>query len=81
MNTGKEFQLSDGRKVVIKEAKGHHAEKAMRIAGSGQPEKYLTALMASTVTIDGKPIVPEDLSDMRLKDYNAIQAEFADINF
>lgn len=81
MKEGKELILSDSRKVLIKEAKGHHAEKAMRIAGSGQQEKYLTALMSFTVTIDGKPIVPEQLSDMPLKDYLKIQGEFAEINF
>jgi hypothetical protein len=78
---GKEFILSTGEKVLIKEAKGHHAERAMRIAGSGQQEKYLTALMSFTVTINGKPVIPELLSDLPLKDYLLIQSEFADLNF
>jgi len=78
---GKEFSLSTGEKVVIKEAKGKDAEQAMRIAGAGQQEKYLTALMARTVTIDGKPVVPEVLSELPLKDYLKIQSEFADLNF
>ena len=80
-NVGKEFSLSNGAKVLIKEAKGKDAEAAMRIAGNGQHEKYLTALMARTVTIDGKPVVPEVLSDLPLKDYLKIQSEFADLNF
>ena len=82
MNKGsKEFSLSTGEKVVVKEAKGKDAEQAMRIAGAGQSEKYLTALMARTVTVDGKAIVPEALSELPLKDYLKIQNEFADLNF
>ena len=82
MNKGsKEFTLSTGEKVVVKEAKGKDAEQAMRIAGAGQSEKYLTALMARTVTLDGKPVIPEVLSDLPLKDYLKIQNEFADLNF
>lgn len=76
-----EFTLSDGRKVAIRAAKGHDAEAAMKIAGNGQPEKYLTILMARTVTIDGKSLIPEELSDLPLKDYTKIQGEFAEINF
>ena len=77
----REFTLSTGEKVVIREAKGHDAERAMRFAGSGQKEKYLSALMSCTTTVDGKPIVPEELSDLPLKDYLKIQGEFSDVNF
>ena len=77
----REFSLSTGEKVVIREAKGRDAEKAMRFAGSGQQEKYLSALMSFTVTIDGKPVIPEALGDLPLRDYTKIQTEFADLNF
>ena len=80
-STGKEFILSKGQKVIIREAKGKDAEAAMRIAGQGQQEKYLSALMARTITIDGKAIVPEALAEFPLKDYLKIQGEFADLNF
>lgn len=77
----REFTLSTGQKVVIREGKGRDAEKAMQFAGSGQREKYMSALMSYTVTLDGKPIVPEVLSDLPLRDYTKIQSEFADLNF
>ena len=77
----REFVLSTGEKVIIREAKGHDAERAMRFAGSGQQEKYMSALMSYTTTLDGKPVVPEALGDLPLKDYLKIQGEFADINF
>ena len=80
-STAKEFVLSKGQKVIIREAKGKDAEAAMRIAGQGQQEKYLSALMARTVTVDGKAIVPEALAELPLKDYLKIQGEFADLNF
>jgi hypothetical protein len=80
-DTRLEFDLSNGDKVVIRQAKGYDAERAMRFAGSGQQDKYMSALMSYTVTVNGKPIIPEALTDMPLKDYLKIQGEFADLNF
>ena len=77
----REFELSTGEKVIIREAKGHDAERAMRFAGAGQQEKYLSALMSYTVTVNGKPVVPEALTDLPLRDYLKLQGEFADLNF
>ena len=76
----KEFELSDGRKVTIQEATGATAEQAMRLA-DGKTERYMTSLMSITTSIDGKGVVPEDLTALPLKDYTKIQTEFAELNF
>lgn len=79
-NTEKQVTLSDGRTAVIKKGKGKHAQNALKVAG-GDGEKYITALMAQLVEIDGKRVVMEDLEEMDMKDFMAIQAEFAEANF
>jgi hypothetical protein len=76
----KTFTLPSGKVAVIKKGKGLHARKAMQQA-DGDGSKYLGSLMAQLITIDGVGIVPEDLDDMDLQDYMALQAEFADQNF
>jgi hypothetical protein len=77
----REFELSTGEKVVVREAKGKDAEKAMRFAGKDQKERYFTALVSLTVTIDGKAIIPEALGELPLRDYNKVTEAFADLNF
>jgi hypothetical protein len=37
--------------------------------------------MAQLVTIDGVPVVREDLEEMDMGDFLAIQGEFASLNF
>lgn len=65
--------LSGGRYAVITPFKGRHIRQArvmMREAG----HDFLFALIAQTVTIDGKSIVPEDLDEMDGKDVIALQS-------
>lgn len=76
----KEFELSDGRKVKVIESKGYHCEAASEIAEGGRIS-YTQALMAQVTTIDGKPIVAEDLRFMRGRDYMLIQGHFGQVNF
>lgn len=72
--------LSDGRLAEIKQGKGRHAIKAQNLS-SGKQDAYMSILMAMLTTIDGKAIVPEDLEDLPLRDFTAIQVEFATQNF
>lgn len=72
--------LSDGRLAVIREGKGKDAEDAMMIAGKDR-KKYMTAMMAKTISIEDAAIPAEQLSQLSLKDYMRLQAAFADINF
>lgn len=79
-NVIKVIELSTGSKAEILTGKGKHAQKALQITG-GDQSKYLGALMAQLVLIDGKPVVMEDLEEMPLKDYMAISEAFSEQNF
>ncbi|UAY56265.1 hypothetical protein [Arachidicoccus terrestris] len=73
-------KLSDDRIAKIKEGTGADVEKATLISGNDQ-SKFLSALMACAIEVDGSPIVMEDLSGFKMKDYLAMQVAFADLNF
>lgn len=72
--------ISNGRKATIKAGKGIHAMRAQKMAGTDM-DKYLNILMSLLVRIDTKPVTQEDLEDLPLADYMAIQAKFSEINF
>lgn len=72
--------LTDGRIATVREGKGKDVEKASMISG-GDQTKYLSAMMSSTIEIQGVPILMEDLGDLGMKDYMRLQLAFADINF
>lgn len=74
------FELSTGSTAEVREGTGDDVEKATLISG-GIQSKYLSALMAATVSIDGKQIVMEDLSLLKMKDYLKIQVAFSELNF
>jgi hypothetical protein len=75
------FVLLTGLRVAtIREGKGKDVEKSTMEA-NGDQSKYMSSLMASTVTIDGSPVTMFMLSDLKMKDYTAIQIAFANINF
>lgn len=76
----KNFTLPSGRKCTILKGKGIHARNATMMM-DGDSSKYMPLLMAQLVLIDDKGIVFEDLDEMDLQDYLAIQGEFADQNF
>lgn len=79
-NTNQTVTLSDGRVATIKPGKGKHAQEALKVSG-GNGDKYMSALMAQLVEIDGKRIVMEDLEELDLKDFLALQTAFAEQNF
>lgn len=76
----KQFTLPSGKKAVIYPGKGKHATNAIKIVGDDM-SRYLPALMSQLVEVDGYPVVLEDLEEMPLQDFMALQAEFADQNF
>lgn len=79
-NSVKIIELPSGVKAEILQGKGKHAQKAMQMTG-GDQSKYLGALMAQLILLDGKPVVMEDLEEMPLKDYMAISEAFSEQNF
>lgn len=72
-------KLSDGRIAVARRLKGKDGDEIQRMI-SGNADKYKDAVIAKCVTIDGNPIVMEDLSEMWLEDVNAITM-LASVNF
>ena len=72
--------LSSGKKAVVRDGIGLDSKYATRDA-EGKQEDYMPNLMARLTEIDGHPVVPEDLLNLPLKDYTAIQNEVAKTNF
>ncbi len=76
----KEFNLPSGKRVVIYPGKGRHAMEAIKMC-DGKMDRYLPALMSQLVEVNGHAVVMEDLEEMDLQDFMALQAEFSDQNF
>src|SRR4051812_34065748 len=72
-----EILLSDKRVAQILKGKGKHAQDAMELS-EGKSKLYMSSLMGLLVTIDNKKIVPEDLAELDMKDYNSILAKFTE---
>lgn len=72
--------LSDGGVAIVREGKGTDVEKASIESGKDQ-SKYMSSMMASCVTVDGKRVNMYDLAAMKMKDYMKIQVAFAELNF
>jgi hypothetical protein len=77
---GRVFDLPSGKKATILPGKGKHAIEAQKVSGENS-EKYLPALMAQLVTIDGKGLVMEDFLEMELPDYMVVMTEVSNENF
>lgn len=73
----KEFELKDGRRVIILKGKGRDARLAQQAAGA-DAGKLTQALMAQLVRIDGQQLVMEDFDELDLPDYMKIMQEFGD---
>lgn len=71
----KEIKLPSGKMAKISGFKGRHIREAQRMADS-DVSKMTFAMIALTTTIDGQPIVMEDLDDMDGKDVIALMGEF-----
>ena len=62
----KEITLPSGKKAVIAAGKGKHLFQAQKIAKA--PDEITYALLAILSTIDGEPVVYEDMPEMYLPD-------------
>lgn len=73
--------LKNGSVARIREGSGEDVEKAELECGESK-EKYMSSMMASTVTIDGKNVNMYELpKKLKMKDYLTIKSEFANLNF
>lgn len=71
----KEIKLPSGKVAVIAPFKGKHVREAQRIA-DGDTSKIMFAMIAVTTTIDGLPVVVEDLDEMDGQDVLKLMGEF-----
>lgn len=62
----KEITLPSGKKAVIADGKGKHLFQAQKMASS--PDEIQYALIAILTTIDGEPVIYEDMAEMNLPD-------------
>jgi hypothetical protein len=68
-----EIRLSDGRIATVRRAKHRDTREAYRVAGNPDDKIELaSALLAQVVTIDGHPIIKEDLDDLYADDVAAL---------
>lgn len=74
----KTFKLPSGRTATIRKAFGRDVRKA-RVMAAGQPEMFTPALASVLMTIDGEPFAMEDMDDMEMSDYLAIELETAEL--
>ena len=72
----KEFTLPSGSVAIIKPFKFRHIQEAQRLAGSNT-EDFLPAIIAITTTINGKPVVMEDVIDMNGWDGIELMGKFS----
>ncbi len=71
----KEFNLPSGKKASIQKFKGLDVLRAQRMA-DGDSDKVMFAMIATSVLIDGNPIVMEDLEEMDGFDVVRLMGEF-----
>lgn len=76
----REIVLKSGKVAVIQEFKGKHVMEAQRIA-DGESEKVMFALISLLTTIDGQPVLMEDLEEMPGSDVMTLMKEFGQANF
>jgi hypothetical protein len=72
---GKEINLPSGKVAVIVPFKGKHVREAQRIAG-GDVSNIMFAMISLTTSIDGNPILMEDMDEMDGSDVLALMGEF-----
>lgn len=75
-----EIKLPSGKVASVREFKGRDAMQAQKRIGT-DTEKYIPTLIAMTTTIDGQPIVVEDLEEMDGRDYMKLFTAFSESAF
>ena len=77
-----DFELSDGRKAIVKKGKGKDVLMAQAEAtASGDSSKFMSAFMAAVTSIDGKQVSSYDIENLAASDFLKIQTEFSRLNF
>jgi len=79
------FELSDGRKAVVREMTGADSVEISKIQGNKKEgsaeDDYMPIVMWKSCKIDDKHIPMEDFKEMSFKDYNRILLVTTGLNF
>ena len=79
------FELSDGRKVAVREMTGADSVEISKIQGNKKEgsaeDDYMPIVMWKSCKIDDKHIPMEDYKEMSFKDYNKILLVTTGLNF
>jgi hypothetical protein len=75
----KQVKLKDGRIAVCRMLRGKDFKNIQRLT-NGNKDEFQNAIIATSVMIDDKPIVKEDLAEMLFPDYTTLLA-ISSINF
>lgn len=76
----KKIVLKDKRVAIVREVTGKEVNIARTMAGNNA-QNFTMALAAVAVKIDDQKITPEELEGLKAKDYLAITAANAELNF
>lgn len=76
----KTVHLSGGKVAEVKPFKGKHVKQAQRLI-DGDSDNMVFAMIALLTSIDGKPIVMEDLDELPGGDVLKLMGEFGTSNF
>jgi hypothetical protein len=71
----KTIKLPSGKEAKVRPYKGRDIREAFKIA-DGDNSKMIFAIIAKTVTVDGKAVLTEDLDEMDGGDVMALISEF-----
>lgn len=74
------FQLPSGATATMAPFKGRHIREAQK-AADGDSSKIIFAIIAITITVDGKKVVMEEIDDMDGFDVLELYSKFAGKNF
>jgi hypothetical protein len=75
-NEPRTITLPSGRVATVRTGKGRDLVQASRLAGGGKdPMKLSLAIVSVLVTIDGRPVVVEDVEEMDLPDVMKLMGE------
>lgn len=69
-----------GKSVLIFEGLAEDVEAAGRQA-DGNEKAYLRILMANLCLFDGEKLTPEDIAQIKAKDYHTLLSDFKEVNF
>ncbi len=76
----KEVVLSNGKKVIVKKGKAKDYIQARKIATSSNTDVFLVLLHLLVETPEGKKLTLEELEELPLGDYMALENALFEVN-